>query len=65
MSQEKRVSLELTEPELRRLLSVCAKELIPQLYHDAIDPELLSLLNKGTAALAPKAEIDAKEQTPA
>jgi hypothetical protein len=64
MSREKTVGVELTEPELRIVLSVCAKELIPQIYHGAIDLNLVSLLNKGSDALALKLQDDAKEKIP-
>ena len=64
MSEEKGKLLELSVPELRKMLMICAKELISQLYHDAVDPELLTLLTKGNTALAPEAKEDAKEQIP-
>lgn len=43
--------LSLSDDELKKLLSLCAKELIPQLYHNAVDTELLSLMVKVSDAL--------------
>ena len=62
MSEVKVKHLQLTDPELRKMLGVCAKEIIPMLCRNDMDPVLLSLLRKGAAALAPESEEDAKEK---
>jgi hypothetical protein len=64
MGEQKSRALDLTDPELKKLLGICAKELIPQLHHNTIEPELVSLLEKAAAALAPEAKEDAKDNIP-
>jgi hypothetical protein len=46
------------------MLMVCAKELIPMLAHNHVDPLIMGLLQKGAAALAPQGETDYKHEQP-
>jgi hypothetical protein len=64
MSKVKGKILELSEPELRRLTGLCAKELITQLNHGLTDIALTELLNKLNYALIAKSENDVKEKIP-
>lgn len=56
MSTDKSKTLELTEPELRQLLDLGARELVRQINHGHADPVLASLVKKGADALAPEAK---------
>lgn len=62
MPELKSKILELTDAELRKLLGIGSKEIIPMLAHNYIDPVLLSLLKKAMAALEPQSKDDAKER---
>jgi hypothetical protein len=56
--------LELTPPELRKLLDLSCKEMLRNIYHGATDPTLSSLLHKGTAAAIDGAEDHVRQDIP-
>ncbi len=47
-----RIRIEFIGPELRIQLDLCAKELLRQITHNAIDPDLANLVKKLARNLA-------------
>ena len=62
MSEEKRVTLELSDLELRILLELCARQILRDIYHGAMTSTVTSVTMKITDALAPEAETDVREK---
>jgi len=44
--------VELSEPEIKILLDLAAKELLRQITHNCIDPKLANLVEKAARALS-------------
>ena len=62
--ENRRQRLQLSQPELRILLDLCSKELIRQITHNTIDPDLVNLVKKAAKALATlKPPPDTQEPT--
>lgn len=64
MSEERTITLELSQAEARVLLELCSHELIAAVHHRIVAPGLPELTQKICDALAPEGKEDTKEHVP-